>query len=79
MINTTSLIHYFKSLVFGSNGIWCQKNIMALDLVILNMQLAIQELAIVDPSIALSVAAHNSLCTGHILNHGNETQIKIGH
>ena len=36
---------------------------------------AIQELAIVDPSIALSVAAHNSLCTGHILNHGNETQI----
>ena len=27
---------------------------------------AIQELAIVDPSIALSVAAHNSLCTGHI-------------
>ena len=35
---------------------------------------AIQELAIVDPSIALSVAAHNSLCTGHILNHGNEAQ-----
>ncbi len=37
---------------------------------------AIQELAIVDPSIALSVAAHNSLCTGHILNHGNESQKK---
>ena len=37
---------------------------------------AIQELAIFDPSIALSVAAHNSLCTGHILNHGNQNQIK---
>ncbi len=37
---------------------------------------AVQELAIVDPSIALSVAAHNSLCTGHILNHGNERQKK---
>lgn len=35
---------------------------------------AIAELAIVDPSIALSMAAHNSLCTGHILQFGNEAQ-----
>ncbi len=37
---------------------------------------AIIELAKVDPSIALSVAAHNSLCTGHILLFGNEEQKK---
>jgi alkylation response protein AidB-like acyl-CoA dehydrogenase len=35
---------------------------------------AIVELARVDPSVALSMAAHNSLCTGHILGHGNEEQ-----
>lgn len=37
---------------------------------------AIAELAVVDPSIALSMAAHNSLCTGHILQFGNEEQKK---
>ncbi len=37
---------------------------------------AIQELAKVDPSIGLSMAAHNSLCTGHILQFGNEEQKK---
>lgn len=35
---------------------------------------AIIELAKVDPSIGLSMAAHNSLCTGHILQFGNEEQ-----
>jgi len=34
----------------------------------------IDEIAKVDPSIGLSVAAHNSLCTGHILQFGNEDQ-----
>ncbi|MDO3625905.1 acyl-CoA dehydrogenase [Mucilaginibacter sp. BT774] len=34
----------------------------------------IQEIAKVCGSIGLSVAAHNSLCTGHILNFGNEEQ-----
>jgi alkylation response protein AidB-like acyl-CoA dehydrogenase len=34
----------------------------------------IEELAAVEPGIALSVAAHNSLCTGHILAFGNEEQ-----
>ena len=37
---------------------------------------AIQELSILDPSIGLSMAAHNSLCTGHILQFGNEEQKK---
>src|ERR1700753_2090510 len=36
----------------------------------------IQEIAKVCGSIGLSVAAHNSLCTGHILSFGNETQKK---
>lgn len=35
---------------------------------------AIIELAKVDGSIGLSMAAHNSLCTGHILQHGSEGQ-----
>lgn len=34
----------------------------------------IQEIAAVCGSIGLSLAAHNSLCTGHILTFGNDTQ-----
>ncbi len=37
---------------------------------------AISELAKIDGSIGLSMAAHNSLCTGHILQFGNEEQKK---
>ena len=37
---------------------------------------AIQELARVCGSVGLSMAAHNSLCTGHILTFGNEDQKK---
>lgn len=36
----------------------------------------IEEIAKVCGSIGLSVAAHNSLCTGHILQHANEEQKK---
>lgn len=36
----------------------------------------IEEIAKVDGAIGLSVAAHNSLCTGHILSFGNEEQKK---
>ena len=35
---------------------------------------AIVELSRIDPSIGLSMAAHNSLCTGHILQHASEEQ-----
>jgi len=35
---------------------------------------SIEELSIIDPSIGLSMAAHNSLCTGHILQFGTEEQ-----
>lgn len=37
---------------------------------------ALTEIGSVCGSIGLSVAAHNSLCTGHILQHGNEEQKK---
>ena len=37
------------------------------------------EVAKLDPGIGLSVAAHNSLCTGHILQFGNEVQSKNGY
>ncbi|MGB0806034.1 MAG: acyl-CoA dehydrogenase family protein [Salibacteraceae bacterium] len=36
----------------------------------------VEEISKVDGSIGLSVAAHNSLCTGHILQFGNEEQKK---
>jgi alkylation response protein AidB-like acyl-CoA dehydrogenase len=36
----------------------------------------IEEISKVDPSIGLSVAAHNSLCTNHIYTFGNEEQKK---
>lgn len=36
----------------------------------------IEEITKVDSSIGLSVAAHNSLCTGHILQFGNDEQKK---
>jgi alkylation response protein AidB-like acyl-CoA dehydrogenase len=35
---------------------------------------AIIEVSKVDPSIGLSLAAHNSLCTGHLLQFGNDEQ-----
>lgn len=34
----------------------------------------LEEISRVDPAIGLSVAAHNSLCTNHILSFGNEEQ-----
>ena len=37
---------------------------------------AIEELSSIDPSIGLSMAAHNSLCTGHILQFANDDQKK---
>ena len=39
-------------------------------------KVVIEEIAKVCGSIGLSVAAHNSLCTGHILSFGNEEQKK---
>ena len=38
--------------------------------------IVIEELARVDGSVALTVASHNGLCTGHILLAGNDSQKK---
>lgn len=40
----------------------------------IDFSIIIEELARIDPSIALSVAAHNGLCTNHIYRFGNEEQ-----
>jgi alkylation response protein AidB-like acyl-CoA dehydrogenase len=40
----------------------------------IDLVIIIEELEKVDPSIALSVAAHNGLCTNHIFKFGNEEQ-----
>ncbi len=42
----------------------------------LDATIIIEEIAKVDPSVALTVASHNSLCTGHIMLHANEAQKK---
>ena len=48
---------------FGGSGLGYHEYIAILD-----------EISQVDPSIGLSVAAHNSLCTGHIYYFGSEEQ-----
>jgi alkylation response protein AidB-like acyl-CoA dehydrogenase len=40
----------------------------------LDAAIVVEEIARVDPSVALTVASHNSLCTGHIMLFGNEQQ-----
>ena len=40
----------------------------------MDVAIVIEELARVDGSVALTVASHNGLCSGHILLAGNETQ-----
>lgn len=50
---------------YGGSGLGYQEYISVID-----------EIAKVDGSFGLSVAAHNSLCTGHILQFGNEEQKK---
>jgi hypothetical protein len=42
----------------------------------LDATIIIEELAKVDPSVALTVASHNSLCTGHIMLFADEEQKK---
>ena len=48
---------------YGGSGLGYQEYVTILD-----------EISQVDPSIGLSVAAHNSLCTNHIYEFGNEEQ-----
>ena len=70
-------VEVFKKLgELGLMGVLVPENYGGSGFTYLEYVTAIQELAILDPSIGLSMAAHNSLCTNHILKFGNEDQKK---
>jgi alkylation response protein AidB-like acyl-CoA dehydrogenase len=58
----------------GFLGITWPEDLGGAGLTDLEAIVVIEELAKVDPSVALTVASHNSLCTGHIMLHGSDVQ-----
>jgi alkylation response protein AidB-like acyl-CoA dehydrogenase len=60
----------------GFLGILVQEEYGGAGLGYLDFAIIIEELAKVDPSVALSVAAHNGLCTNHINRFANDEQKK---
>ena len=58
----------------GFMGITCPEELGGAGLTDLETVVIVEELARVDPSVALTVASHNSLCTGHIMLHGDDRQ-----
>jgi alkylation response protein AidB-like acyl-CoA dehydrogenase len=60
----------------GFMGITWPEELGGAGLTELDATIIIEELAKVDPSTALTVASHNSLCTGHIMLHASEEQKK---
>lgn len=70
-------VHIFKELgKLGMMGVLVPEAYGGTGLGYFEYSAIIQEISKVCGSIGLSVAAHNSLCTGHILAFGNETQKK---
>lgn len=68
-------VHIFKELgKLGMMGVLVPEKYGGTGLGYYEYSAIIQEIAKVCGSIGLSVAAHNSLCTGHILAFGNEEQ-----
>lgn len=68
-------IHIFKELGrLGMMGVLVPEKYGGAGLSYFEYKAIIEEIAKVDGSIGLSVAAHNSLCTGHILLFANELQ-----
>jgi alkylation response protein AidB-like acyl-CoA dehydrogenase len=68
-------VHIFKELgKLGLMGVLVPEAYGGTGLNYYEYSVVIQEIAKVCGSIGLSVAAHNSLCTGHIMAFGNETQ-----
>jgi alkylation response protein AidB-like acyl-CoA dehydrogenase len=68
-------LHIFKQLgELGMMGVLVPEQYGGAGLSYFEYKAIIEEIAKVDGSIGLSVAAHNSLCTGHILSFGNEEQ-----
>jgi alkylation response protein AidB-like acyl-CoA dehydrogenase len=67
--------HVFKEMgALGIMGAFVPEQYGGAGLSYFEYKTIIEEIAKVDGSIGLSVAAHNSLCTGHILAFGNEEQ-----
>ena len=70
-------VHIFKALgELGLMGILVPEEFGGSGLTYDEYITVIDEISQIDSSIGLSVAAHNSLCTGHILQFGNEAQKK---
>jgi butyryl-CoA dehydrogenase len=70
-------IHIFKELgKLGMMGVLVPEEYGGAGLNYFEYSAIIQEISKVCGSIGLSVAAHNSLCTGHIMKFGNEAQKK---
>ncbi|HCF63821.1 MAG TPA: acyl-CoA dehydrogenase [Chitinophagaceae bacterium] len=68
-------VHIFKELgKLGMMGVLVPEQYGGTGLGYFEYNAVIQEIAKVCGSVGLSVAAHNSLCTGHILTFGNEAQ-----
>ena len=70
-------VHVFKALgELGLMGILVPEEFGGSGLTYDEYITVIDEISQIDSSIGLSLAAHNSLCTGHILQFGNEEQKK---
>jgi alkylation response protein AidB-like acyl-CoA dehydrogenase len=68
-------LHVFKEMgKLGLMGVLVPEQYGGAGLGYFEYVVIIQEIARVCGSVGLSLAAHNSLCTGHILNFGNEEQ-----
>jgi alkylation response protein AidB-like acyl-CoA dehydrogenase len=68
-------VHIFKELgQLGMMGVLVPEQYGGAGLSYFEYKTIIEEIAKVDGSIGLSVAAHNSLCTGHVLLFANEEQ-----
>lgn len=63
-----------KAAELGFMGITWPEDLGGAGLTELEAIIIIEEIAKVDPSIALTIASHNSLCTGHIMKFGSEEQ-----
>lgn len=70
-------VHVFKEMgKLGLMGVLVPEEYGGAGLTYFEYVTIIQEVSKVCGSIGLSLAAHNSLCTGHIMNFGNEEQKK---
>ncbi|HZI00149.1 MAG TPA: acyl-CoA dehydrogenase family protein, partial [Flavisolibacter sp.] len=68
-------VHIFKQLgELGMMGVLVPEEYGGAGLTYFEYKAVIEEISKIDGSIGLSVAAHNSLCTGHIMSFGNEEQ-----